>query len=79
VVKSGGNFVLSFTGTLSLAELRPLVEHEILMLLDDANDFIKESISRSEVRNISMFSMRALIFGFLGIALGLSVFRKGRK
>jgi parallel beta-helix repeat protein len=79
VVKSGGNFVLSFTGTLSLAELRPSVEHEILMLLDNANDFIKESIFRSEVRNISMISMRALIFGFLGIALGLSVFRKGRK
>ena len=29
VVKSVGNFVLSFTGTLSLAELRPSVEHEI--------------------------------------------------
>jgi PKD repeat protein len=76
VVKSVGNFVLSFTETLSLAELRPSIEHEILRLVDSAKYFIKDSISRIEVRNISM---HALFFGFLGIALGLSVFRKGRK
>lgn len=76
VVKPVGNFVLSFTETLSFTELRPSVEHEILRHVDSAKDFITDSISRNEVKSIGM---RALIFGFFGIALGLSVFRKGRK
>lgn len=75
-LESMGSFVLSFTGARSFAELEPSVEHEILKLTDAAKNFTEDSIPEIEVRNISM---RALFIGFLGIALGLSVFRKGRK
>jgi parallel beta-helix repeat protein len=75
-LESMGNFILSFTGTRSFAELEPSIEHEILRLTDAAKNFTEDSIPRIEVRNISM---RALFSGFLGIALGLSLFRRGRK
>ncbi len=73
---SVGNFVLSFAGTRSVAELIPSVENEILRLMNVATEFREDSIPSIDVRNISM---RALFFGFLGIALGLSVFKRGRK
>ncbi len=73
---SVGNFILSFTGTQSFAELGPSIEHGILRAANVAKDFTGDSVPRIEVRNISM---RALFFGFLGLALGLSVFRRGRK
>ena len=75
-LESMGNFVLSFTGTRSLAELGPSEEHEILRVANIAKDFKENSVPRIEVKNISM---RALFLGFLGVALGLSVFRRGRK
>jgi parallel beta-helix repeat protein len=70
------NFVLSFTGTRPLAEVEPSVEHEILRFAGTIKNLTEGSVSRSEVKNIST---RAMFFGFLGIALGLSAFRKGRK
>lgn len=75
-LESVENFVLSFTGTRPLAEVEPSVEHEILRLADTVKNLIKDSVPRSEVRHIST---RAMFFGFLGIALGLSAFRRGRK
>lgn len=70
------NFVLSFTGTRTLAEVEPSVEHEILRFADTIKNLTEDSVPRSEIRNIST---HAMFFGFLGIALGLSAFRRGRK
>jgi len=70
------NFALSFTGTRPLAEVGPSLEHEILRLADTIKYLTENSVPRSEVRNIST---HAIFFGFLGIALGLSAFRRGRK
>ncbi|AKB51824.1 Cell surface protein [Methanosarcina barkeri str. Wiesmoor] len=70
------NFALSFTGTQMLAEVGPSVEYEILRLADTVKTLRENSVSRSEIRNISI---RAMFFGFLGIALGLSAFRRSRK
>lgn len=70
------NFALSFTGTRPLAEVGPSVENGFLKLADTVKNRTEDSASGSEVRNISM---RTMFFGFLGIALGLSAFRRGRK
>ncbi|WP_054864746.1 PKD domain-containing protein [Methanosarcina barkeri] len=70
------NFALSFTRTRRLAEVEPSIEHEILRFADTIKNLTENSVSRSEVINIST---RAMFFGFLGIALGLSAFRRGRK
>ena len=72
---SVGRFVLSFTGTRSLAEMVPSLEHEIYRFVDMAKNFTEDSVSRIEVKNTSM---NVLLFGFLGIALGLSLFRRGK-
>jgi hypothetical protein len=74
--RTTGNFVLSFTGTRLLAELESSEKHEILRVASIAKDFKENSVSRIEVKSISM---RALFLGFLVIALGLSIFRRGRK
>lgn len=69
------NFVMYFTGTRTLADVEPSVEYKILRLADSVKNFIEDSASISKVRNIST---HAMFFGFLGIALGLSVFRRGK-
>ncbi|HNW37882.1 MAG TPA: PKD domain-containing protein, partial [Methanosarcina vacuolata] len=69
------NFVMYFTGTRTLADVEPSVEYKILRLADSVKNFIEDSVSISAVRNIST---HAMFFGFLGIALGLSVFRRGK-
>jgi parallel beta-helix repeat protein len=73
---SFGNFILSFTGTRSIAELGPSVEYEILRLVDIAEGFTEYSVPRIEVRNIPA---RLMFLGFLVIALGLSIFRRSRR
>ncbi|RXA21815.1 PKD domain-containing protein [Methanosarcina sp. MSH10X1] len=73
---SAGNFILSFTGTRSVAELGSSIEHEIFGVAHFAKGFTEDSISVIEVKDISM---RALFLGFVAIALGLSVFRRSRK
>jgi parallel beta-helix repeat protein len=75
-LESVENFVLSFTGTQTLAKVEPQVEHKILRLADTIKNLTEDSVSRSKVRNISM---RTIFFGFLVIALGLSTFKRGRK
>jgi hypothetical protein len=75
-LESMGNFIFSFTGIRSLAEPELSVEREILRLVDTVRGFTEYSVPRIEARNISM---RVLFFGFLGIGLGLSVFRRRRK
>lgn len=75
-LESVWNLALSFTGTRPLAEVGPSVEDEFLRLADTVKNLTEDSASRSEVRNISM---RAMFLGFLGIAMGLSAFRRGRK
>ncbi len=75
-IDSVKNFVLSFTGVRSFAQLGPSVESEIIRLVNTAKDFTGYSVPRIEVK---MIPMRMLFLGFLGIALGLSVFRRGRK
>ena len=71
-----GDFVLSFTGTRSFAGLGPVVEYRIFRLADTAKALTEYSFPGVEVRKISM---HVLFLGFLAIALGLSVLRKGRK
>lgn len=75
-LESVENFALTFTGTRPFAEVGSPVEHEILRLVDTSKNIIEGPVPRIEVRNIYM---RALFLSFLGIALGLSVFRRGRK
>lgn len=70
------NFAPSFTGTRLLAKMGPSVKHEILRFAENIKNLTDNSVSTSEVRNISM---RAMLFGFLGIAIGLSAFKGGRK
>lgn len=76
IFESVENFTLFFTGTQPLAEVGPLVEHEIFILAVAIKNIIEYPASRSEIRNISM---RAMFFGFLVIALELSAFRRDRK
>lgn len=75
-LESVENFALSFTGTRPLAEMGPSVERETLRLVNTVKNFTDSPVSRIEVKNISM---HAMFFGFLGIAIGLSAFRGGRK
>jgi len=73
---SAGDFILSFTGTRSAAELALLVEQEIFRTADLIKDLTADSVPEIELRDISM---RELFLGFLGIALVLSIFRRKRK
>jgi len=73
---SAGNFILSFTGTRSVAELALLVEQEIFKAADLIKDLTADSVSEIDLRDISM---RELFLGFMGIALVLSIFRRNRK
>ncbi|WP_292387354.1 PKD domain-containing protein [Methanosarcina sp. UBA5] len=75
-LESVENFALSFTETRLLAEVGSSVGHEILRLADTVENITENSVYRNEIRNISM---RAMFLGFLGISLGLSAFRRGRK